>query len=88
MEEDGGAVVAIYLAELQGRGDHFPLGDGGGKRKRRDGYGALVLSFPLINGSKSILDVLCVALLSQFCIDRLSSRWTFNCQSTRSSNFI
>jgi len=52
------------------------------------GYGALVLPFPLIDGSKSVFDVLSVPLLSHFRIDRSSARRTFNCQPTRSSNFV
>ena len=49
---------------------------------------ALVLAFPLIDGGKTVLEVLLIAVSSHSCIDRSSSRWTFNCQSTKSSNFM
>ena len=47
----------------------------------------LVLSPPIINASKRLFYILFLLVLSQTFPDRSSSRWTFNHQSTDSSNF-
>ena len=51
------------------------------------GYGALALASPIINTRKMLLRILLLPLLSQPFLDRSSSRWTFDCQSTNPSNF-
>ena len=51
------------------------------------GYGALALASPIINTRKMLLRILLLPLLSQPFLDRLSSRWTFDRQSTNPSNF-